>query len=171
MTSRRISRRAFLWSATAAVGAGCALGLDRIVLRGSDEPAGALTEERRHTYAALVATVAASAGCAADRDYVRGATADFGEWYARHAESIRHTVDPVLDTFAGDGGEPFAAMQPQRRIAMLAAWREDADPAPDRHFATRGERHRVAVAKALALASCPFDPDTVEHYVVPPATT
>jgi len=171
VTSRRISRRAFLWGATAAVGAGWALGLDRIALRGSHEPARALTEERRHTYAALVATVAASVGCAADRDYVRGATAEFGEWYARHAASVRHTVDPVLDTFAEGGGDPFAGMEPERRIGMLAAWREDADPTPDAHFGTRGERHRVAAAKALALASCPFDPDTVEHYVVPPATT
>jgi len=138
---RSLSRRGFL-GLVGILAAGGALGV-RAAPADPCARAG-LSRERAATYAALVGTVAATAGRSSD---VARATAAFSAWYERRPHA-RPGIDAVLDGLARAEPTPFAWLSPRARARLLDRWDAGStSTAP------------VLAAKARALASPPFDPD------------
>jgi hypothetical protein len=139
-----VSRRVFIKSSVLAVGV-ASLPLGSATAGAA--PAVALGAARRHTFTALVATVAEANGARTDIAYLRAAADGFESWYGEAPLETRRLVERTLDIVETKAGRSFSRMSRRRRLAALHGWRHSRRPDA-----------RGLAYDAVTLAGSPFGP-------------
>ena len=104
-------------------------------------------DDTLRTFAALVSTVAAADGTAADGSFLRATGSAFDSWYASAPVETRGLVERTLDGIESRARPGFSQMSRRRRLATLRHLRH----------APRQDERGLAY-DAVVLASSPFGP-------------